>query len=284
MDINEITNINKYMKCIDIIYWINLDRSVDRRNNMINMLKNINIPNNRVSGVNGKALSHDKIASRIQNIDNLSTPSEYGCLLSHLDTIKTFADSNYKNALIFEDDVTLEYCKYWNKSLCEIMQNAPQDWDIIMLNYIRWYPLEDTYTLNVDGNISGCQAYIINKKGAQKLMNEIYVDNDTYKLNTNYRQTADDYIYASLKTYVYKYPYFTYSITNDSTIHESHLDYHNYAKIIGLLEWKKIYKFKLKPEYRKIFDDMSPYDYNKRFIKFMVIFILCIIFVILCYS
>jgi hypothetical protein len=76
--------------------------------------------------------------------------------------------------------------------------------------------------------------------------------NNKYTLNKNFTHTADDYIYSSLKTYIYKYPYFTYSIENDSTIHDWHLDYHNYAKVLALMRWQEIYDFKLDKNYKKI--------------------------------
>lgn len=49
-------NINKYFDAIDIIYWINLDRSVDRKNNMIDLLTSFPIKNERISAVDGKKM------------------------------------------------------------------------------------------------------------------------------------------------------------------------------------------------------------------------------------
>ena len=62
-----------------------------------------------------------------------------------------------------------------------------------------------------------------------------------YILHKNYTHTADDYIYALLNTYVYKYPYFTFPNNNDSTIHSEQLSYHNYAKTIAEKNWKTKY-------------------------------------------
>lgn len=244
--------LNKYMNCIDIIYWINLERSSERRKNMENILKNINIKNQRINAIDGKMLSNNYIYDRLKGINKTRSKIEYACLLSHLDTIKIFSNSPYTNALILEDDISLEYTKYWNESICDIIKNAPHDWEIIMLNYIYAEKMIELYTPNNDGKISSCQAYIINKKGAQKLINKILLFNNKYTLNKNFTHTADDYIYSSLKTYVYKYPYFTYSIENDSTIHDWHLDYHNHAKVLALLRWKEIYNFQLDKKYKNI--------------------------------
>jgi GR25 family glycosyltransferase involved in LPS biosynthesis len=40
---------------------------------------------------------------------------EYACLLSHLTTIKTFNESEYEIAMIMEDDVSMDFIKYWKK-------------------------------------------------------------------------------------------------------------------------------------------------------------------------
>jgi GR25 family glycosyltransferase involved in LPS biosynthesis len=269
----DIKILNKYLNCIDIIYWINLDKSIVRKNNMENILKYINTRNHRISAIDGKKSTDDDIYSRLIGITKFRTKTEYACLLSHLDTIRIFANSNYENALIFEDDITLEYVKFWNKSFCKIISDAPHDWDIIMLNYVSSQSLKEIYTLNINGKISCCQAYIINKRSAQYLMNQIYIGNNKYMLNKNFIHTADDYIYSSLITYVYKYPYFTYSIENDSTIHPSHLNYHNNSKIIALLSWKDFYNFDLNNKYKMILYNIKLF--NK--IKYIIIIIILIL-------
>jgi GR25 family glycosyltransferase involved in LPS biosynthesis len=47
-------DLTKYLEGIDIIYYINLDRSVERRKNMEELLSHFNIPNVRISAVDGK--------------------------------------------------------------------------------------------------------------------------------------------------------------------------------------------------------------------------------------
>lgn len=267
---NNIKNINDYLDCIDIIYWINLDRSDQRRNNMLNILNNIDIKNQRISAIDGKTLSDAEIYNRLSNIDYSRTKIEYACLLSHLDTINTFNKSNYEIALILEDDLSLEYLKYWNKSICEIIDNAPKDWEVIMLNYQAHYYLKDVYTLNYKGRIHSAQAYLINKRGSNKLMNMIS-KNDKYMLTDCNVHTADNYIFCVLKTYVYKYPYFTYPIDNDSTIHTSHLDFHKYGKNLALSAWTNE---------NKCINPFLPFNKFNPFLRIILILILLIIYVL----
>ena len=239
-----------------IIYWINLDRSPDRRKKMEKMLETIDIPNKRISGVDGK---NEKMYDMINTNDYNSTDSEYGCLMSHLQTIRTFDSENIDIALILEDDCTLELKKYWQgrslKSLDqiinEIISNAPKDWEIIMLSYIvqENHPLNDWSKhekyIRFDSGMYSTLSYLINKKGAKKLINDCdnlscYKDN-MYLLNSTAEHKADHYIYKNTITYCYKYPVFIYE-NEDSTIHDDHLDFHkkNKERIINNYESAKI--------------------------------------------
>jgi len=231
--------INKYIDCVDIIYWINLDRSVDRRKNMEKNLKHFASKNKRIKATDGT--SNENIYSNFINHGKFNrTKIEYAVLHSHLKTIEEFANSPYQIALIFEDDLSLEYVPLWDKKLSEIIDKAPKDWDIIMLNYVTTIKLNNLYTLNTNGKISSCLSYIINKNGAKKLINQIKQDNK-YILYNDKIHTADDYIYSLLRTYAYKYPYFIFPNNNDSTIHPHQLSYHNYSKMIAEKNWKERY-------------------------------------------
>ena len=241
-------NINKYLDSIDIIYWINLDRSEKRRKNMETILKQINIKNERIVATDGKNISDAELYNNYKFLGKKNaTKIEYSCLLSHLRTIQKFSESNYNLALILEDDLSLEYSKYWDKKVSEIIKGAPEDWEIIMLNYVTYIFLEKTYTLNKNGYINCCGSYLINKKGASRLMKNIYSDKK-FILDLDKPNTSDNFIYSKLITYAYKYPYFTYPIENDSTIHNEHLLYHNLSKKLALCTWGDKYKIDIENE------------------------------------
>ena len=145
-------------------------------------------------------------------------------------SIRIFSESTHNIALILEDDVTLEFSQYWDKRITEIIDNAPNDWEIIMLSYtVMGHDLIQLYTSNKHGNICCASAYLINKKGAQRLIKNIYKENK-YNLENNKLHTADNYIFASMNTYTYKFSYFTHPDNNDSTIHPSHIRFHNQSK------------------------------------------------------
>ena len=244
-------NMNKkYLDGVDIIYWINLNRSKDRKNDMKKMLKDEafhGIPTQRIEAYDGK-MNPKSVFDKLVIPSKSQTNAEYACLLSHLESIRTFNESKYNVALIFEDDVTLEFKKYWTKSVREIMDNAPPDWDIILLTYVyhlnndntSWdnQPMYDKvfYNNKVFDNYKAfdnnkywsCVSYIINKKGSKKILSN-YKKNKYY-LSVKYANIADVYLYKLTNSYVYKYPYFIYKTDNKSTIHAEHTSIHDASK------------------------------------------------------
>jgi GR25 family glycosyltransferase involved in LPS biosynthesis len=232
-----------YLDGVDIVYWINLDREPERKKNMEKMFQDDafkNIPNERIIAIDGN--NENTVYDKFETTNYNTGPKEYACLLSHLNAIKKFNDSNYHTALILEDDCTIELKQYWKKSVREIMKNAPNDWEIIMLNYIilsgnehpfsKWDNKID-YTDNLP---SGTLSYIINKKGSNKL---IEISNNKYVLE-NINHVADAYIYTIPKTYCYKYPMFIYPKDNDSYIADSHSHDTNNGRNIIIENYSKM--------------------------------------------
>ena len=224
---NEYHKYDTYLDGVDIIYYINLERSKDRKRHMEKVFKDGVFHNKKIVRFN--AIDYKKVdvykkftTDSTVNMIRVTKP-EYACLLSHLEVIRKFSKTNYEHALIFEDDLKLIDKKFWNEPIKNVIENAPKDYDIIKLNrhcnkdlqYKNMYTLWDIKKENVNRNIGdwGTVAYIISNKAAKKLMNKIYV-NGKYVLNDKLFHVADFLIYKELKTYIYKYPFFTNTTNN----------------------------------------------------------------------
>jgi len=227
-------NKNYYLKGIDVVYWINLDRARERKYKMEKMFKDIifnNINIHRIQAIDGKDKDIQNFIKKNIYITNKSSNYlEYACLLSHLNTIREFSESDYDIALILEDDMTLEYKPYWETTIEYIIKNAPQNWEIIQLCYIvRNVIPNKMYTLNEE-LFHSTGAYIINKNAAKKFIKNIFIENK-YNLDVEMSHNTDIYLYKELITYTYKYPFFIYETNNDSYIHSEHIEYiHNRSK------------------------------------------------------
>jgi len=220
-----------YLDGIDVIYWINLDRSTDRRKNMEKMFQDPVFKGKkivRISAIDGKASNIDNVLN--ENFEGMQpnrfTKVEYACLLSHLTAIKQFSESNDEVALIMEDDMTLEFKPYWKKTVKQIMENAPSDWEIIQLCYIINSGIPPKkYTRYKNGNFASAGAYILNKKKALTNL----------KLSSqDLSHEADHYLFNKCNTYAYKFPMFIYRTNELSTIHQHHVSGHDNSKTMIL--------------------------------------------------
>ena len=240
---------SKYINNIDLIIWINLDRSKNRRENMNNILNNFNIINYRFSAFDGQNIDINQyFIKNNENIKDTKTKAEYATLLSHLSVIDLYCNNinccKYNYALIMEDDISLEFMNYWKYDLKTIIENAPE-FDILMLGYFSLEIFNNDED-NIKNNYCkwsekewSCMAYIINKNIKDKLNNLkndgkwIYKENDI--------MVADNYIYSKFNTYFYKIPYFCNPTNNDSYIHNDHLEYHRIYKNNNYLTLENIY-------------------------------------------
>jgi GR25 family glycosyltransferase involved in LPS biosynthesis len=218
----------KNLDGLDVIYWINLDRSPEREQSMREIFNDeafYDIDRIRFSAVDGK---NDNIDDMITVDEKTMSLGEYGCLLSHFEVIREFSKSTYDVALVLEDDATLDFKPYWKKSLKDVADNAPPDWEIIMLSYISNDIPEEEYTLDKNKYWSTI-AYIINKKGARRFIDKYY-KNNKYIIESGISHEADQYIYQKIVTYVYKYPFFIYKYNENSTLHQGAVSRHDESR------------------------------------------------------
>ena len=223
---------------ISKIYYINLESSKLRNDNMINILENINVKYERHDALDGRKIINiknnyfeDNEFNNVNNVNNVNTNSEYAVLYSHLSLIDKLQYIEGEYFLIFEDDLSLDFQKYWNQSIKNIINDAPEDWEIIMLGYFTLNVKFDT-NYRIWNNDWSALSYII-KKSSIKKINE-YKINNKFKL-FNDVNVADNYIFRIFKTYVYKYPLFTINNNNKSTFHNDHDHYQKIYKNINLL-------------------------------------------------
>ena len=272
---------------IDVVYWINLDRSNDRRDNMKAMFQTDDfktVKNERFSAIDYKT---NNVRSRF-NLDKSGTKNndpEYACFLSHLETIRMFANSDMPDdsvALIMEDDATLEYKPYWKTTTNNVIKNAPYDWEIIMLSYslpggTNFPDLNSLSDYEKNNARFFCAlAYLIRKSAANSLINRMY-RNGKYDLDPSVNSHhADEYLFTTLNTYTYKYPFFTYKTDNESYLHPEHLDNHKKSK---LYISKTLYGIEEKEGFSTMNGSIYLYEYGLPFtLALCVAFICWIIF------
>ena len=91
-----------------------------------------------------------------------------GCYLSHTKLWEKLSNSEQDFYLIFEDDSRLPI--NFNEKFQVILKNLPNDWDIVLLGYIKLMKSKN-YSEIFDkmGSFFGLHAYMINKKSYNKI-------------------------------------------------------------------------------------------------------------------
>ncbi len=160
------------------IYVINLDRSTDRLEKISAQLRQLNLPFQRISAVDGKhATAAQKQALNLnlykKRHGKMPTPGELGCYLSHYEAICMAAKSDSNFSLILEDDAILGACL---SNTLNALSTTPASWDLVKLSGvhsgtpIRVMPLSKGETLSVLlTKCTGASAYLINKKASLAL-------------------------------------------------------------------------------------------------------------------
>ena len=149
----------------------------------VEYLKKFNIETEIVIGINGKIASEEEIESRVSPLYSKIAPKgAIGCSISHMNVWSKFLETNDDYAIIFEDDIVLE--ENFNEKLANALFEVPRTYDIIYLGCIGCDTNnllfgKITKKIQLTSNIAkndfalGTHAYIVSRKGAQKLLLEL---------------------------------------------------------------------------------------------------------------
>lgn len=164
------------------IWLINLDRDTDRRAAMEAQLNKLSIPFNRFPAIYGKDHAH-ALAKRVdasayaRNMGSPILPGKMGCYASHVTVWEAFIASDYKVALILEDDVVFH--DDFLETLDLALENATL-WDSLRFNCIRAklpvsQAIRGNYTFNAYvGPFTGNATYLLHKATAQKILPNLW--------------------------------------------------------------------------------------------------------------
>lgn len=240
-------------------YWINIDKSEDRRIFMETQFKINKINNTRISAITPEDFDEvleDKMPYYCGNIECVNKNHckyEYACICSHLNAMKEALKSNDDYFVIVEDDIYLPFKIDYEK----IIKNIPKDFEIFQMMVLYANTTEQLYNHFYSSNIDYIKYvpivpstghYLITRKGAEKLL-DLCTNKKTGKYDfreITIIKVADILLYVNAITYVSSFPFsFPYKLFK-SEIHPDHVDEHTKA-INTIIE--KINKDKMKNIY-----------------------------------
>lgn len=161
-----------------MVILINLDRSIQRREQMAQRLLDLGLAYTRLSAVDGMAQwemlrsTVDQLAFE-RHVGRDLMRGEIGCYHSHLQSWKELLQSDCHTLLVLEDDVV--FGDDFLEALGEALQHR-DSWDMLNLNKIRakqpiCQSILGRYCLNAYmGPLTGMGAYLIGRETADRLL------------------------------------------------------------------------------------------------------------------
>jgi len=223
-----------------LINCISLNESESRRTNLYQKFKQYNLERYKMHVFSRYTGGYNIIGN---NSEKVKLP-HIGAITSHIQTIKNWLDtSNEEYAFFCEDDLSFETLDYWNFTWKEFMDKLPGDWEALQLCLISEVNRDIQFTKRNHWDW-GCQAYLLKRSYAEKLINLHYKDN-VYDLTIpglDFIPCIEHVLFDGIGK-VYNFPLFVEDISFESTYtseRETNHIAHDY-----ILNWWKTENFYL---------------------------------------
>lgn len=223
-DITHLHNINP------MVYWINMDASVDRCANMMRQFEKFKFH---------KRISSIETFSETITPNKASTPQEVSCFSSHLKAMSAYVQDNVGEwCVVCEDDIDFNGMDLFYERIFYYVRSAPKNWEILQLHIInpkkRWnHACLTRFSRWVPDNFSTL-IYVIKRACAEKLLRLVA----TKRFSPKTRFVADHFIYKHGVTYSVDIPFFKDNLDFTSLIHEQNMPMHqfNHTKMVDQLK------------------------------------------------
>jgi len=234
-------------------YWININKSIDRRIFMEEQFKINGFPNERIEAITPEILEtiiEDKAPYNcgspacVYNNQN-DCKFEFSCTCSHLNAIKEGYKSDASYFIVCEDDIYIPFKLNYEK----IIKTLPIDFDIcqmMVLNeesndylYNECFKGKGEFFIKFDytKKLFSTGMYLISKKGAKQIL-DLFTNKDSLKYDfrnvLSFKQ-ADYMLYMYINSYTITFPLCFPVLLFISEIHPNHYYLHKKAidKIIA---------------------------------------------------
>ena len=241
-------------------YYINLDRSTERRESIENEFRDYDVKNyERIKACDSKGIKNigggkfDDIEFENKFYKNISL-NEFSCTCSHLKAIKKAYDDGEEMAIIMEDDLKFTLNPYWLKPLKDIIENLPEDLEVLQLasqhygtldlwNFLKKREIKTDYKkvelIHRKKELYTCAiCYLITRKGMKKIHDTFYKNSKL--IFPNYKEkniVIDTGVFDFMNTYSLSPPFFlTDSFELDSTIVNARNVYYQNLKLLQFYE------------------------------------------------
>ncbi len=255
------------------IFYINVDRHTERREQLESDLKALGWTATRISATTPDNIEESSVLPENWSNFTRSTQIEHALSVSHLRALQAFVATQAAWVLILEDDIELSGVRRWNFGLNEITQAIPLDTGLLQLCQI-WpiakaentrvqldAPLSPQIRAYVPGKNWGTGAYLVSRKYAQQVLSYFRTEHQKFDLSRYPgRTTVDVWIYDntrySPKLKIYSVVLLTCRDVQSTLEHAtSSAPMQKFSRLYAL----QVMKDKL--ELKDVFSDVKPKDY-----------------------
>jgi len=160
------------LNSFDKYYYINLPNRKDRKEQILNEMKKIGLPKEKIERINA---THEKYNGHL------------GCVKSHINAVENAKKNNYETVVIFEDDFIFTKDKDTiDNKLNEFLEKKGNDWDVLQIG-ASYKTVEDTDIDDIKNvnSAMGPSGYIINNNFYDSLLDNFYESRDKLQKMTD---------------------------------------------------------------------------------------------------
>lgn len=236
-------------------YWINIDKSIERRIFMEEQFKIRGIANQRISAITPETLEtviedkppYDCGSCCCIHNNHKDCILEYSCSCSHLKAIKEGYESGAPYFIVCEDDIYFPFEIDFSK----MIEQLPKNFGICQLmvldeggnNYLYDECFKEKNLIFVkfehSKRLFSTGFYLISRQGAKQLL-DLCTNKETNKFDFRYIEgwkQADYILYCHINTYTLTLPFCFPILLFISEIHPNHYPFHKSAieKILSII-------------------------------------------------
>lgn len=216
-------------------YWINIDRSRDRRAFMEEQFKKNSLDNTRISAITPSDFDEvleDKRPLTCKHPGCVRCEYEYACISSHIKAmIEGLKDASNDWFVVMEDDIVIPFDINYN----DMIRALPKEAQLVQLLILYGPTVKTLYDIYVSHNVHFIKwqyllpstgMYIISREGAEILVGKYFKNNKYDFTACEYQVVADVALYSSINSFATTFPFAYPNIDLVSEIHPEHYEAH----------------------------------------------------------
>jgi GR25 family glycosyltransferase involved in LPS biosynthesis len=171
------------------IYYINLEKGIDRKNQIESELEKMGLVGTRFPGI----VYEPKETDKFNNL-NIYSPNAIGCQMSHLELIKMAKNKNLENIIIFEDDFEFMVDRKTFYEQINRFNDLIIEFDVLFLSYNVKESEPYNELISYGRSVQTTSGYIVNSNFFDKIISNLEEGLELHiKTQLSWKYSIDQY-------------------------------------------------------------------------------------------